>query len=369
MMIVEYLIDNDKYKKLLDKINFIASNGKEVIYKSRKTNGKDNFFLKLSCVADKLEAAQALSDISIQLEGVFRNNHVKYRLLTNEASQFFAQDLYPHVCEFETKLRKFINCTLFDVDDEANKRAFKKLQDMGLIDKNEKYTKHKDLLSDTTLGDLFAFLFSNEALFDKIAEYKYRKFATREDLLDFIQKRPEKSIWELLFVSDFGDSKIPLLANKISDCRNEVMHFHNISFQQYNEYLTILKEGIADLDKQIKKGIVLESTAENVGKLSENVNYIQGIRNSAVLMAAVTAKVLQGLTNPDYLEALQNIAEVTSRFYRFDYSKTLAPLQELALKFAISNIATNSPSNEEVEQDDESSEEEPTETEENKDSE
>lgn len=368
-MIIEYLIDNDKHQKLLEKISFNASNDKRVAHKSRKTAGKDNFLLTLSCDANNLKSAQALSEVASRIEEVFRNQHIKFRLLTNGASQFFAQDLYPRVCEFETKLRKFIHCTLFDVDDEANKKAFEKLQSMGVIDKDAKYTKHRDLLSNTTLGNLFAFLFSNDALFNRIEEYKHRKFATREDLLKFIQEVPEKSIWELLFVSDFGDSMLPLLTEKISDCRNDVMHFNNINSENYNEYLTALKNGIADLDKQIAKGIILENTDENAGKLSENSNYLQ--RVASVLMVAVSLKVLQNITNPSYLDALQNVSDTILSFSsRFDNSKALTPLQELALKLAISNNDINSDSNEEPDSNDEPSDKAETDnTVENKDGE
>ena len=120
-MKVEFIIDKSEYKKLLNK-DIV---GTQIKYKSEKVKGKSNYLLTLSIESRNLTAAKLLSNSRIVVEKLFIENNIKYRLLTEEASQFFVQRLYPYACEFETKLRKFIYTALFDLDDKANELAIK----------------------------------------------------------------------------------------------------------------------------------------------------------------------------------------------------------------------------------------------------
>ena len=107
-MKIEYLIDKDDYKELLPKGNFTATNKLIVKKRSNAVKGKDNYLLTLK-VLDKTEkGAEALSEYHKQIKQILLENKVTFRILLNESAQYFAKDLFPLLCEVETKLRKFI---------------------------------------------------------------------------------------------------------------------------------------------------------------------------------------------------------------------------------------------------------------------
>lgn len=306
-MIVEYIIDKDEFKKKIDSLNFTASNGKEVTRKNPKAKGKNNYFLKLSCAGNDIDAAQALSEISLKVEDVFHQNDVSFRLLTNEASQFFVKELYPSVCEFETKLRKFIHSTLFDVDEGAKVKVLSRLKGT-LIEKSSKEIPAFDYLEKGTLESIRFFLFSNNALYGAVKDYTSGQdaiFASREQLIQFIQDNDSHTIWEDFFEKDFSDSILPAIFKDIIDCRNDVMHFHNISYERYLEGADLLNRGINDLNKQIKKGIVIEDSSANVSKLSRSLGYLDAIAHSIVSVGAASARMLDVLFSPE-VQALKN---------------------------------------------------------------
>ena len=121
-MIIEYFIDKDYHRKLLYGYDLTTSNNVEVKKRSQQAKGKDNYLLTLSTADNTEEGAKALSEIHGKLKTLFEENKIYYRILTNGAAQFYAKELYPVICGFETQLRKFVHSTLFDVDEVAKKR-------------------------------------------------------------------------------------------------------------------------------------------------------------------------------------------------------------------------------------------------------
>jgi hypothetical protein len=273
-MLLEFIINKDEYKNSIKSIDFKASNGLEISKRSLKASGKDNYYFRLNCPTKSLNAAKVLSEIRTLLENNFKENNFDYRILTDEASQYFTLELYPLVMEFETKLRKFIHNTFFDISDEAEKKVVAQLKTNLKIDKNEKAFPKSDFLEHATLEQINRLLFSNANLHDALKKYMNdSETKTRQDLIDFISDNRCKTIWEEFFYNDFSDSTLPEDFSKLIECRNDVMHFHYISWEAYNEYKELLKKANADLDKQIKKGIVIENSTDNIDKLTNNMEY------------------------------------------------------------------------------------------------
>ncbi len=310
-MLVEFIIDKDEYKQLIKNNDFKASNGIDVAKRSLKANGKDNYYFRISVNNSNLEAAQALSEIKYSIESEFKKNSIYYRVLTDESSQYFTNVLYRYIMEFETKLRKFIHNTLFDVSDASMKRILVQLKaNLKNVDKNTIVIPKIDFLEYATLEDVYKFLFSNNGLYGDVRDYVASKdnlCHSRKELLEYISQNKLQTTWEDFFESDFSDSSLPKDFLKIIDCRNDVMHFHYISYSQYNEYLALIDLAIKDLDKQIKKGIVIESTVANIDKLSGNSNYIQtlfnGFQSFATLQGAIRTLM------PDYLSTMKTFLD------------------------------------------------------------
>lgn len=277
-MKVEFLIDKSEYKKLLNKRTVVATNKTIVKYSHEKVSGKNNYLLTLTCAGKKISDAEALSEQRIHVEKILADNQVKYRLLTEEASQFFVQHLYPYACEFETKLRKFIYTALFDIDEKAEGilvKAYKATMDK----KSGSITQLplKDFLSEKDLGEIFDFLFANDTFLSQVKDLvptndNRQRHKTKKQLLTELEHLDDQSVWKLIFAPVFPDSILPNIYEDIQHYRNDVMHMHNIGFEDYKKILKVFKKGIKDLDKQIAKNVVLEDSQVNVKALANGLN-------------------------------------------------------------------------------------------------
>lgn len=280
-MLVEFIIDKSEYKQLIKQISFTASNGIEISKRSLKANGRDNYYLRITHSKNELNSAKALSEIRCFIETTFKDNNVDYRILIDESSQYFAKILYPLVMAFETKLRKFVHNTLFDISEVSTKKVLAQLKaNLKNIDKNTNIIPQVDFLEGATLEDIHKFLFANNGLYGNIKDYISNKdnlCLSRKELLDYIAKNTQQTIWEDFFEPNFSDSSLPQNYSQIINCRNDVMHFHYISSSQYDEYYSLMNLAIKDLDTQLQKGIVIESTTTNIEKLSNNFGYQQSI--------------------------------------------------------------------------------------------
>ena len=330
-MIIEYITEKDEYRNKLKKLDLTTSNQIIVSAKARKTKGKDNYILKLKTDTDGLADAKALSEIRQKIEKFMDDEKITIKLLSNEASQFFVKTLYPYVCEYETKLRKFINVTLFDINEAAKTKVLNQLKKTNID------SKHQDLKCDfleySELGDIVTFLFSNDELYKEVENYKKNnRFSSRAEIIEFIEKSSKKTIWEEFFADNFEDSILPKTIWDIKNFRNDVMHFHNITFERYEEAIALIKRGIEDLDKQLKKGIVLEDTEANVSVLSENTNYSLNLYNAIYALY----KIPEALQKAYALYQSINLQPLVSAISSVDYEKKLSTAYE-----AISKIPTH----------------------------
>lgn len=281
-MIIEYFIDKDEHRKLLRGYDLTTSNNVEVKKRSQKAEGKDNYLLTLSTNDNSIEGAKALSEIHEKIKTLFEGNKVYYRILTNGAAQFYAKELYPIICDFETQLRKFVHSTLFDVDEVAQKRIAEGLKANVSSLKGCNNIKKVDFLDRATLGDIQYFLFKKIDVCAQVNTYitaKKGKY-TKEELIKFVEDIPETSIWEEFFLEEFSDSELPNMLKEIAKYRNDVMHFHDIDYSTYVKAKEDLKMANKDLKKQISKGIVFENSDINITKLFNNIAYCSSISSA-----------------------------------------------------------------------------------------
>ena len=309
-MIAEFIIDKNDYQTYIKNINLTASNGLEITKKNKKAKGRDIFYLNLSISENNIKAAQALSEIFESVNKILIEKNVKFYVLTNEASQLFVQELYPLACQFETTLRKFIYCAIFDVSEKATDEIVEKINKTisnkeGRIFKN---TPHYDLLSNATFEQIFNFLFSNDDFFDDAKQTvnqivnTYNRRFTKDILIREIEKIEENTIWNKIFAEKFSDSILPQIHELLIGFRNDIMHFHYIDYQTYQKAYETFKKGIDDLNTQTDKQIIIEATEENVKNLSSNSNYIYDVLKSLKMprYSNPTMDMLNSFKMPSY---------------------------------------------------------------------
>jgi hypothetical protein len=281
-------------------------------------------------VDDDLKSAKALSEAKKKIEKLLSDEKVTFKILTNQSSQHFVKQLYPFMCEYETKLRKFINVTLFDINEAAKTTVFTQLK-KAKIEINEKDVNY-DFLEYSELGDIIVFLFANDSLYKDLDGYKSNadnRFASREQLIKYIENSDKKTIWEEFFAPNFSDSIIPQTISKIKDFRNDVMHFHNIDYEKYEEALKLVKQGIEDLDNQIKKGIVLEDTEANVALLSGNTNYSMNLYNTIAAIQKLPDAIIKAYEAYEKIDLQPMINAVAALNNSANLNKTMEFISKL----------------------------------------
>ncbi|MGN0653552.1 MAG: hypothetical protein ACI4KD_01385 [Oscillospiraceae bacterium] len=346
-MILEYIIEDSKYKDLIK--GKIPQKGKNGIIKvnSKKFSGVNNYILTIEYSSSPVESAETLSAIFQDIKEIFDSNKVKYYILRNEASIEFANRLYPLVCEFETKLRKFLYVALFDLDEAAKKLTTSKIK--TVIQKFSKTEKipQSNFLEELTLGEVFNLLFDNREFLDsaknetKQIENTLSRKATKRELISIIERIEEKTLWNELFAPIFKDFSLPTVQNQLFNIRNDIMHFHFITYEQYKHSFKLLKGINNELDIQLAKGIVLENNEDNAILVSNNYQYtftalsavaesLQAINKqlSAISMSSVApiigalSALKQELTFP-ILDIANNLQTAFSALYESEDTNNL----------------------------------------------
>ncbi len=351
-MVLEYIIEDSKYKDLIkDKIPPKGKNG-IIKVNSKKFSGVNNYILTIEYKSSPVESAETLLNIFQNIKKIFDSNNVKYYILRNEASIELANRLYPLVCEFETKLRKFLYVALFDLDEAAQKITINKIKTViQRFSKTEKIPQ-SNFLEELTLGEVFNLLFDNREFLDsaknetKQIENTLSRKATKKELIAIIEKIEEKTLWNELFAPVFKNFSLPLAQKELFDIRNDVMHFHFISYEQYKYSLKLLRDLNRELDAQLAKGIVLENNDDNAVLVSNNYQYtfkalsalaesIQAISEQISFSTMSSISPVFGALNTIKQELTFPISEIAKGLY-----STLSMLYELENS---SNLSEESP--------------------------
>ena len=279
-MKIEYIIEGDAYKKAIKGMIPKEQKGIKITTKNSKISGVNNYVLSISCEGENINNAKTLSGISSSLTPKIESVGTKFYMLIDEPSSYFAQKLYPLVCEFETKLRKFIYLALFDLDEQANKVVFEKLKTNSKKAIGDvKEVPKTNFLEKATLGEVFFFLFDNSEFINEAKSKTntivndIERYATKAELIERISQIEEKTIWNKLFAQNFSDFNLPLVYRELFTLRNDTMHFHTITYDKFENAKKLFQKTNFELDEQISKGIVLESTPENVEIISNNKQY------------------------------------------------------------------------------------------------
>ena len=225
--------------------------------------------VKYISVGNSVEDAKSLSSVNETIMDKY-----KPTVLTNESSAYFNKRLYPLFNEFERKLRKLLYLK-------------------SALYKNKDDVKAIDNLEIMEFGSLFNFLFIDSGFVSKIKTYVNSKKFSLENLINFASELTDEPLWEKLF----SNGAVPDLAGEydtVRKHRNDVMHAHNISYEQYDEASKLIQKINNELDSEIGKTIGLKESNQT----APNVDY-----NKVINETIVSNKIV------DYLNSIQGAYE------------------------------------------------------------
>lgn len=267
-------------------------------------------------VDNTIENAKALSEIKRGFEGELYKQGKKSVVVFDETNQYFAKALYPLFCEFETKLRKFIHIALFNLEDSINEKINSSIKSAA---KKDGYKSLSQFLENADLSQITTFLFDNLELSKAIGVYfndNKNKRNSTDDFIQYIKEQQCKPLWDALFENAFNDCILKYHIDEIRNYRNDVMHFHKISCESYDAICKLLRETIADLDKQINKRVVLENNEQNASSLLSVIKCYESIATAAqIIRDAVSA---YSASMEHIKKAMTPIISTINSFKQFD---------------------------------------------------
>ena len=298
-MVQEYLFTSDQYKADLENLIISPKVTKEIT----KFENSKCWTLLISVPGVSLDAAKTLDPIN-------RKVCENYRpiVLANECSAYFNKALYPIVNEFERKLRKLLYLASSLHGDENSQKVIVGLEEQEL-------------------GNIFETLFSDAAFVKKAKETINKTLSwqfTRAELLDAINKLDENRLWTLLL----GDDCVETLCSSFSEIRNyrnDVMHAHNIDYEQFNKAHKLFKKVNTELDSAIGKLIGAKETNTEVtstdfnNTLSSALAALESPIDTSGLLAASEAFKSITSISPEVSKSLSQIG----RFATYEW--TLKP--------------------------------------------
>lgn len=214
-------------------------------------------------------------------------------VLTNESAAYFNRSLYPTINEFERKLRKLLYLK-------------------SALNKGEKASENIKDLESKDLGNIFELLFTDEQFVKNVRRTVNEKTwqFTKYEIIETIKDWPEETLWKDLI----GEQSVPTLQREYLSAkryRNDAMHAHNISYEEYKAAKKLIKEINNQLDTEI--GRIL-SIAERQTESDEVRDY-----NAALSDALLNMK--RSYEMSDYVQQMAAIRE--------NISSSMLPFQEM----------------------------------------
>ena len=283
-MIQEYLLQDENIKKNIS--DYKPEKASIKLYQVEK--GKC-WYAQISVNGSNEQAARDLSDID-----EYVRDHFAVTLLRSECSAYFTNKLYPLLSSFERTLRKLLYI-------------------FSAINNDDESAKNIKVLEKKTIGQIFTMLFIDDAFVSSIKDSikgANRDIFSKDDILKLISSVDEKTVWDSLM----GDYIVPTLRKNFQEVRfirNNVMHAHNINWNEYENSRKLLRKIIKEMetaldDVTIKESIATKKPSYNhtlSDALKAQVPHIEG------LGALQTTLMDSYKLSPAYINRIQEAAK------------------------------------------------------------
>ena len=239
-MIQEYLFIDGTHREEIEKY----APGKVV----REIHDIDNsacWIVTYSLPKENEDCAKVLSQINNYVV-----DHFRPTVLTNESSAYYNRKLFPHINEFERKLRKllYLKSAIYH-----GERKIDNIRDLEAKD----------------LGVIFELLFT-DAEFVKAVRTKVNEKTwqfTKKEIIATIQKITEDTVWNNLL----GAESVTSLSENflaVKEYRNDVMHAHNIDTETFREARKLFTSINEQLDAEI--GLIIRKAEEEPDETADS---------------------------------------------------------------------------------------------------
>lgn len=220
----------------------------------------------------KLNSSKKFGEFLSKFREFLGKNHLKYSILSNSLSMYFSNRLYPKFQTYESLLRKIFILALSPLEDEDIVRIVKE-QTNDKLDLSKIHTiEHIERLQIAELHSLI-FEININPIRDLTTHFKDFQNKNEYILKEMIKNSLPTTVWEKHFTPFTGSEKVDVLKNNydiIREYRNDVMHFHMITYRHYKKIDSLLSDVIEEL-KDVQYSMLERWDFEATRKLTNDI--------------------------------------------------------------------------------------------------
>lgn len=295
-MVLEYLIPTEEIE---EEIKDYSSN----MIKQKLISIDSSKILSIDMEGENLKTAKGLSKVHSE---IMENN--SYIILNNGCSEYFNKRLFPLINDFERKLRKLLYLV----------SAFQRNQNIQGIE-NVKSLEEKDL------GKVFDLVFTDKNFNDEIRK-KINKDITWSYTKKWIIEEINKNFVEITLWNQLFDDSLSIVSENylvIKNCRNDVMHAHDMDYDNYLKTEELFTDVNNQIDEYIYKTLIKgKLSVEKIISFNENLS--EGLKMQAESISSalkplseemsILLQTINGLKEVLPNNNLKEITEILSSF-------------------------------------------------------
>lgn len=268
----------------------------------------------------KLKSAKKFGDFLSKFREFLGKNHLKYSILSNSLSMYFSNRLYPKFQTYESLLRKIFVLALSSLEDEDIVRIIKE-QTNDKLDLSKIHTiEHIERLQIAELHTLI-FEININPVSDLTIHFKDFQNKNEYILKKMIKNSLPITIWEKHFTPFTNSEKVDVLKNNydsIREYRNDVMHFHTLTYRRYKKIDLLLSDVIKELE-ELEYSILEKWDFEATRKLTSDILGQEFLTSLSSLSKTVSEVIRPAMANNlDFNNAIKSMMKV---FYNIQVSK------------------------------------------------
>ena len=236
--------DSDKYQCTLEGADF-------AIDVRQFRGGLVTILLSYEYSKSKLSSAKKFDKFLSKFREFLEKNDLNYSILSNSLSMYFTNRLYPTFQVYESLLRKIFVLALSPLENENVIKVIKK-ETKGKLDLSR--IRALQSIEKLQMAELHALIFESNINPIISLTTHFKDFQNKNEyiLKEMINSSLPITIWEKHFTPFTNSEKVDVLKNnydRIREYRNDVMHFHTLTYRRYKKIDLLLSNVIKELEE------------------------------------------------------------------------------------------------------------------------
>lgn len=243
-MIQEYLFLSDEKLEEIQQYHV-----QDAITECKQIKDTNCWVFSIAIKGDSLPVAKTLSEANDYILSSY-----KPIVITNGCASYFTKKLYPLAADFERGLRKLLYLK------------------SAISNSREAQTHIKDL-EDKNLDAIRKLLFYDTHFTKEVQKEVNSRADSYEkaEIIKLIEAIDEKSVWTVLF-PDNPPHHLKEHFSTLMKYRNDIMHSHNINYEDYEKQKALLEEINNEIDSAIEDMLAKDIDDQNAQEFDQSLS-------------------------------------------------------------------------------------------------